>query len=145
MNLTLYKNLSSDNTINKTLADALVISINLKSDTNIVSPVLVLSVIEGVDFTDFNYCYIDVLNRFYFIQSIDSVNNKIVRLVCECDYIETYKNDILSSNARFNRNLKTGDFLEVNLDTSVIKDVELFNSDSGFDEGSSMILTTVGG
>ena len=43
MDIILYKTVDSPNTINKTLTDPLTLEINLKKDTNIINPELVLN------------------------------------------------------------------------------------------------------
>ena len=77
MNLTLYRINDDKNVINKTLGDGVTIPIMLKSDVNIVQPTLVLSDLEMYNFNNFNYCYIDVLNRFYFIDVVTIMNNRL--------------------------------------------------------------------
>ena len=80
MKLFLYKVNDTENTVNKTLFDPLEIDIKLKSDTDIINPFIILKTITGYNFNDYNYAHIPDLERYYFIQSIDSVNAKMWRL-----------------------------------------------------------------
>ena len=142
--LILYKNKSSDNTLNKELTDPLNIRIILKRDIDITNPELTLRDIEGYDLTEYNYCEITELNRFYFIDSIETVTSEINLFRCTCDVLSTYKLDILQCNARLKRSLKTGDYMSLQLDESVIKNVSTYASNVSLTTDKTIILTTVG-
>ena len=142
--LILYKNKSSDNTLNKTLTEPLEIRVILKRDIDLTNPELILRDIIGYDLTEYNYCEISELNRFYFIDSIESITNETNLFKCTCDVLSTYKLDILQCNARLKRSLKTGDYMSLQLDESVKKNVETFNSNVSLTTDKTIILTTVG-
>ena len=141
MQLNLYKTLDSENVINKTLTDLMTVDINLKASVNIVDPEIVL---HG-DFRGFNYAHIPSLNRFYFINNIEQLNLRLVKLNMTCDVLETYKADILNSNARFKRNIKTGDFENVSIDYSN-KTTSVKHVSNGTPlQGETMIIAVLGG
>ena len=144
MELNLYKCSDGDNVINKTLTDKLTVNINLKRDVNISSPQIILLNDNGAFFNQYNYAEIPELGRFYFIDSVTSLNNKMESLALRCDVLETYKADVLASKARFMRGLKTGDYIAANIDYSVIKTITKIESNSGFTGNPTMILTSVG-
>lgn len=145
MLLRLFKTKDGDNVINKTLTDPYDLQIRLKAETDVINPMFMLSSVVGVDYQDYNYCYIPDLKRYYFIDSILSVNARIWRLHLNCDVLESYKNDILSSKARLRRNIKNGDYFNATLDSSVVSSVSIHNSDKGFTGlDNSIILTTMG-
>lgn len=145
MDLILYSVDDSDNTIGKTLANGLVIPINLKRGVNLTTPSITLANIPGVDFTDYNYAHIAELGRFYFINQVENVSSRIWILELTCDVLETYKADILAANCRFMRNIKNGDYLDTSIDMSTLTTVQKYDSDvTAFTDESSLILTTVG-
>ena len=144
MQLFLYKVSEAENVLNKTLGTPIELNINLKSDTDVIRPDLILKSINGVDFNDFNYCHIPVLKRYYFINSIDNLNAKLWRFRCECDVLMIYKNDILNSKARLKRNIRNGDYLNTDIESSIIKTVSSFNSEYVMNDDKTLILTTVG-
>ena len=144
MELNLYKCSDGDNVINKTLTEKLTINITLKRDVNITAPQIILMNDNGAFFNQYNYAEIPELGRFYFIDSVTSLNNKMESLNLRCDVLETYKADVLASKARFMRGLKTGDYIAANIDYSVIKTITKIESNSGFTGNSTMILTSVG-
>lgn len=145
MLFTLYKIDVADNVINKELVNGYSMNIMLKAETDIVHPIITLQTIDNVNFNDYNYCHIPELKRYYFIHNAYQINNKIWRLQCGCDVLESYKADILASNARVRRNIRNGDYFNASLDASVVSSVSLHNSNKGLIGGdNSIILTTVG-
>ena len=144
MELNLYKCSDGDNVINKTLTEKLTINITLKRDVNITAPQIILINDNVAFFNQYNYAEIPELGRFYFIDSVTSLNNKMESLALRCDVLETYKADVLASKARFMRGLKTGDYIAANIDYSVIKTITKIESNRGFTGNPTMILTSVG-
>ena len=138
MDIILYKTVDSPNTINKTLADPLTLEINLKKDTNIINPELVLN----GDFRGFNYAHIPELNRYYFINSMEQLNFTLVKLYLECDVLETYKADILNSPCKFNADIKAGDYTSFSGSSNFTKDSESF-SNVEIDLTPSIIISTI--
>lgn len=146
MILKLYQVTDGDNVMNKTLSDTpLTLTIRLKRDTDIINPMLILSAIDGVDYNNYNYAKIEELNRFYFIDNVTNLNNKRWQLNLSCDVIETYKDEILLSRAKFKRSIRAGDYINTaDFDTSIIESIEVFKSDIILDGKESVILTTIG-
>lgn len=138
MELILYKTDDSPNTINKTLTDPLTLEINLKKDTNIINPELVLN----GDFRGFNYAHIPELNRYYFINSMEQLNFRLVKISLECDVLETYKADILNSPCKFNADIQAGDYTSFSGSSNFTQDSESF-SDVEIDLTPSIIISTI--
>lgn len=142
MQLILYTTESAENVINKTLANPLLMNINLRRGMDISNPVLRLKFSGSM--SQYNYAHIPEFNRYYFITDVESVNSNIWSFRLSVDVIESFKSEILSSFARYNRNLRTGDYQAVSLGENVKTDVSLFESSMGLPEGSTMIMTTIG-
>lgn len=138
MILVLYKTDDSPNTINKTLSDSLELNINLKKDTDIINPELVL---KG-DFRGFNYAYIPELNRYYFINSMEQLNFILAKLYLECDVLETYKEDILNSSGIIKRDIIDGDYGAVSAESS-INDITTHKADVTLTLENNIVLTTL--
>ena len=143
MQLYLYKTKDSNRVLNKTLTNESLLNINLKRDTDIVRPTIQLMKVLGVDFKQFNYAHIPDLNRFYFINNIESVNNSVDKLYLECDVLETYKADILASEMTYKRTAGTGDNIITDASTGVNINTKI-DSNITLDDGESIVLTTVG-
>lgn len=141
MKMYLYNINDAENVINKTLVNGLEIDINLKASVDIVNPEIVLN----GDFRAYNYVHLPDLNRYYFIDRIEQLNLKLVKLNLYCDVLETYKEDILNSNARFRRNIKNGDFENISIDYSN-KTTSVKHVSNGTPlEGETMIIAVLGG
>ena len=60
--------------------------------------------IQHTEFPKCNYCKIDELQRFYFIESITALNNGIYELRLRVDVLQSFLNDILRTDAYVSRN-----------------------------------------
>ena len=140
IDLILYSINDGDNVINKNLVNGVTVPIHLKQGFDIINPDIVLN----GDYRGFNYAHIPSLNRFYFINNIEQLNLRLVKLNMTCDVLETYKVDILNSNARFKRNIKTGDFENIDIDSSIKETITLIHSDTQISYDNKIIMTTIG-
>ncbi len=145
MILTLYKTLDGDNVINKTLTEPTDFNINLKAEVDINSPELLMVRVTGLDYNDYNYAYLPDFERYYFIRSCRLINASIYKLTLECDFIETYKADILSSSANFRKSISSGDYGEVFLDKTGKEIITDYASDETIELERTFILSTLGG
>lgn len=101
MNINFYNNLSKKNVVNKTLSEILLTLsfINKKDNFNTSSPILFITTNENVNINSMgNYCYIQEVDRYYFINNIEYVNNNLIKLQLETDYLYTFKTDILNGS-----------------------------------------------
>ena len=139
MILKLFRTLDANNVINKTLTDEIQLDINLKSDTDIINPEIVLL----GDFRGFNYAQIPDLNRFYFIERIEQLNMRLVKLSLSCDVLETYKESILNSECEYIREAKNGDKV-INAPESSFNKVVKYSSDIAMSLDDNIVISTIG-
>lgn len=139
MILKLFRTLDANNVINKTLTDEIQLDINLKSDTDIINPEIVLL----GDFRGFNYAHIPDLNRFYFIERIEQLNMRLVKLSLSCDVLETYKESILNSECEYIREAKNGDKV-INAPESSFNKVVKYSSDIVMSLDDNIVISTIG-
>lgn len=97
MELQLFQNKSSENTINKDLTLITTKNINLKQSTNLHETFLVFKNDNSTDYSKVNYA--KMLNKYYFVSHETLQNNSLIRLHLKEDVLETYKDDILNSSA----------------------------------------------
>lgn len=145
MELILYRTRDDENVINKDLEYIHTMNIVLKSNVSIVSPIIILRMVEGVDLFNSNYCYLDELNRYYFIREIEIMSNDNVKMMLECDVLESFKQDILNSGGEIRRRIETGDYQNTNVDTESLREVEIFESDVTLNPEKNIVLSTLGG
>lgn len=143
MILNLYINESSDNTINKTLSNVLTFSnVRLKNDFDVTNPYFILSGDNIIN--NYNYVHLPELNRYYFVDSVESVRHGLYKLNCSVDLLETYKSDILNSNCEYMRKLKAGDYVDQNIDLSVKTINTKYASGITFPDVKEVVMITIG-
>lgn len=89
--INLQCNNSDDNVLSKSLANLKTVTGSLKSETSILSPVIL---IEGEIPTNCNYMTIPQFNRSYFVTDVISVRNNIFEIHAKVDVLTTYQNQI---------------------------------------------------
>lgn len=74
---------------------------------------------------NFNYCYIDSFDKYYYITKIKNLYNNLYEITCEIDVLMTYKSQILKSTQYVSRQESTyNEFL--------IDDMVTFKNDYAF-------------
>ena len=139
MEIKLFQNKSSENTINKDLTLITTKNINLKQSTNLYQTFLVFKNDNITDYSKINYA--KILNKYYFVSHETLQNNYLIRLELKEDVLETYKDDILNSSADIIE--KTTPNNVRNIKTS--KEVETFKLKSSIvlPKKQSVIMVTV--
>lgn len=143
MKIKLYRTNDSDNVINKQLEMIYEFNIRLKSDVDIVNPVIILNDKNKMNFNECNYCYLEDFNRYYFIRSIENRNNNLWALYLECDVLESFKDDILTSTAKITRNLRENEYIQTSLNVEVRKEIDIYKSDVELEKKPEIILSTI--
>lgn len=102
MELTLYRFSKKINSM-KNPVDSEVIGVTtqcrFKDNTSIENPVIILDTHSEIDVNVCNYCYIDTIMRYYWIDDIVYVSANLVELHCSIDVLATYKENILKQDA----------------------------------------------
>lgn len=143
MELILYKTNSAVNVINKALTEPLTMQINLRRGVDVVSPVLRIEYVAGTSPSEYNYCHIPDLGRFYFIRDIQSIALSVLELYLECDVLESYKAEILNSRAKVRKVIASGDYGETTLDLTGEVDVTNHTSDITLENADNSILSVL--
>ncbi len=102
MYMNLYQNGQDRRVIGKTLTNGFSINdIEIKQDTNILKPSIIIKYFSGV--MAYNYCYISIFDRYYFIDNIQVLSGGRVELICSVDVLNTYATEIKALNAILTR------------------------------------------
>lgn len=96
MKITFYAISDSENTLNKTLENGLDVECVLKEYSNVMQLNIVLN--YQIDNFNYNYCYIEKLNRYYFISDITIERNNLLSIALKEDVLMTYKEQIKQSH-----------------------------------------------
>ena len=94
--VTLYNYSGNRNTVNKKLVYSEEL-IGELFESNILYPVLTIRIQNAVNF---NYCYIPMLGRYYFIDSIKFLSRDKATLKLSVDVLKSYEHIILKASAR---------------------------------------------
>lgn len=143
MTIIFYKTLSKPNEINKVLQNSFTITGNFKTDTDIIKPII--KVLNTTDFNifDYNYCYISELKRYYFIEDITILADKLFFISLSLDVLYTYKNAILSSVgniSRYSQNVQSSK--KNTIEDYIENEILLINP---FSETGTMVMTALNG
>lgn len=144
MEISLYKYSGGSNVINKKLKELVYYEIKLKKSTDILNPLINIKSELHLIELNCNYAYINELNRYYFIDSINPYPNGIYRLQLRVDVLETYKGDILNSDSVLSRSEQL-DYVNTSVDHEVRKEVLKYHSNITIGSERTIVLTTLGG
>lgn len=102
MMLNLYRNSAENERVDKTNYIAFVNSLTgtFKDVTSVTSP----SIIIEYETINFNYVYIPILNRYYFVEEVISVKNRLWQIRLKVDVLMSYKDTIKNQSGLIGRN-----------------------------------------
>ena len=139
MQLELYKNSSSFNTINKELSLLNTLNIHLKQGANLLHTQIIIH--NNDQLKELNYA--KMLDRCYFVQVQTLNNNKFLLLTLDEDVLETYKQDILASSQDIVEKSTAGNIKQTNVSPETVS--KTFNSDIKLENGNSSIIMVTSG
>jgi hypothetical protein len=143
MKIDFYNNKSTNNTINKDTEFIKSIECKLKDKEDLSNITLILSemIQDGID-----YLYSEKLKRYYFIKKVLN-KGKLWYIECECDLLETYKEDILASKGYIT--IQENSFNKYNGDIDGIDEVRkksiIYYSDTTIPLKDTYIMTALRG
>lgn len=145
MDIKLYYNSSDNRCINKVLELELSISGTLRDETSIINPIINIKNAEPLRY---NYAYIPLFKRYYYINNIESVRNGLWKLYLNVDPLMSFKVDILALKVVINKQALASNGDEYIDDGSLITDNLMFktvyNFTNGFNNTGEYILITAG-
>lgn len=145
MNIILYVNNSEKNKIGKTLTNDFSLSGNLRDATNIINPVILIEISE---IGNYNYCYINNFNRYYFITDITVIRTGLFAISLMVDVLESFKSDIknLSVILLNTQNVGSSNYLPSPVFRNNVKSkTDILNFPNGLNDSGEFILITAGG
>lgn len=103
MDIVLYNNSAEPNRVDKSsfITQKYRISITLKDSASVTNMSIRLKLNNN---PDFNYAYIPLFNRYYFITDIKSIRNNIWEISLSVDVLMTYKDAIYEQIGFIDRN-----------------------------------------
>ena len=139
MQIIFYKCNDASNVINKVLTGPIAADVKIRGVIDINN----FSLRVRGDFTGQNYCYIPDVKRYYFIEKVERLG-RVFEISLNCDLLETFKDDILQSKARFRRKLKKGDYVNVGGEKDIRTTITKSLSNYTMGDKYSIIVSTIG-
>ncbi len=144
MIINLCETKDGDNVINKDFKIIKELDINIRNNFNFNSPILIIK-IEDNDLLDCNYLTIPDFNLKFFIREINNKFGRVYELVCELDLLETYKEVIMGSKYEYLRQIKNGDYVNINPDYLIKTVSSKIDCLVNVEQEQSIIISTLGG
>ena len=148
MEITLYTNESEKNKLEKTITNSILLEGNLRDESSIINPIILISSNKEDITYMYNYAYIPAFGRYYFITDIESVRTGIWRVSMHVDVLMSYKEQIKNLNVIINNSEETGanNYLSGNQwITNVKNTTNIVNFPNGLNDNGEFILITAGG
>lgn len=139
----LYKCYDSKNKLNKTLTDEFLLTGNFKNNFSLTDIQLVLY-FDNIKLFDYNYVYIELLHRYYFVDDCKILSNNRIELILSIDVLMTYKTDIENMRVKLNKSSIIFDDSDCNVSDSK-KLVNHYELQNVFSEKPYIYMTCING
>lgn len=140
--LKLYKNSSENNDVSKTLTDEHKVTGYSRVIVDMLNPVIELA---GIEVNRYNYCYVQELNRYYYIENINISPNGVYRLSMRIDVLMTYRDDIMASHGLITKNREYNPYTgDVDVESRYTLEKHEFENGFDFTNGDFVFVTMRG-
>lgn len=140
MTVIFYKYNDIKNKINKTLENGLTVNdVVIQNDFDITAFELL---IKNSNFnSEYNYCYIQDLGRYYFIDSVERMNGTIYKIRLSVDVLKSFSTQIENIQAVITKSENPDDnFVDCEKSENYIS--EVINLTDNFNHSGNLILVT---
>lgn len=140
MTVIFYKYNGIKNKINKTLENGLTVNdVVMRNDFDITAFELL---IKDINFnSEYNYCYIQDLGRYYFIESVQKMNGTIYKIRLTVDVLKSFSTQIENINAIITKSENPdNDFVDCEKSENYTS--EVINLTDNFNHSGNLILVT---
>lgn len=136
--LQLFNNISDTNVVDKIINNQTIVNGDFRGAVNIVNPQIM---IIG-EYYDFNYCYIPILHRYYFINSVTMERKNLTFIKCSVDILMTYKDDIRNSYGLLSKSTEYNPYYDGGFKHENRDNFRQLNFENPFDRKGNIILIT---
>ena len=136
MRIKLYKVYDEENKLNKTLNSELVLPGSLKTKVSVFNPIIMLKSVN-FNFLEYNYCFIEDFNRYYFIEDIEINALTLFEIKLREDVLMSFNSDIKNMTVQINESSNpNSNFIDCKMSDKkeLIQSIDLENpfSQTGF-------------
>jgi hypothetical protein len=145
MTITLLLNNEPNNKINKSPSNPVNYSGNMRNETDIINPVIIVTTDSLLP--SYNYMYIPDFNRYYFIDNIKIIRTGIIEIYGKVDVLKSYANEIMGQNVIISKSSDNGtNYLNNPYIQGLCKETtNVLNFPNGLNDSGEFILITAGG
>lgn len=141
----LYQYNGDIRTINKTLPVPVELQGQIRNSFDLLTPVVSLKYEDGLKF---NYCFIPIFGRYYFIENITATGGDRYELSLSVDVLKTYENEIFAATATVLESSTPNNFIsnrnDIFIRTPNFEQLEFPNKNLFNKEGSIIMVTIKG-
>lgn len=143
--ISLFKTASENNRVVKVLTDERAVYGEFRQQTSVLSPKIQIE--TNVNIVLYNYCYIPVFKRYYYIVDITSVRMNVWEVSMRCDVLMSYSAQIKALRPIIEREEvgQSAGLVDNDLPININKKVQKFYFPNGFTKDIQYVLTTSGG
>lgn len=143
MTIIFYKTTSDEKQIQKILTDSKTYNGTFKNDFDILNPKIIISD-ATYSILDFNYCFIQELNRYYFIENVTILSNNRFSVDCKIDVLKTYSTELQNCEGRIIECENNFNTLNCETDKNEDSNIIEYNYDDSaiLDTNGSILLVT---
>lgn len=142
-----YNYTGKSNVINKPLNNPVLFDGLLFNNFEVINPVLTIRQTPSNTFNNYNYCYIPIFKRYYFVTSVNVQNDKII-MNLKVDVLKTYETEILNSYGLIVSRENANKFIsnrEIIYNRKPKFEKLNFSENTPFDENGNIIMITLKG
>lgn len=142
-----YNYTGKSNVINKPLNNPVLFDGLLFNNFEVINPVLTIRQTPSNTFKNYNYCYIPIFKRYYFVTSVNVQNDKII-MNLKVDVLKTYETEILNSYGLIVSRENANKFIsnrEIIYNRKPKFEKLNFSENTPFDENGNIIMITLKG
>ena len=147
MTIKFYKNYSDKIVVDKSLTQigSDITSAVIVDNVSVTDPVFRLKDYTGFNPATANYCYIDTLNRYYYITDITLLTPDVYLISCHVDVLKTYASGIRGNTAMVARQQNIGSlyYQDGVMKTKAYSKYDIIQYPSGFSD-FHYVLTVAG-
>jgi hypothetical protein len=142
MEITIYNNASSNNTVTKSITPIKQVAATFYEESSVIDPIILLD--NDSALYKANYCYIPLFNRYYYIKNITVDNGRQMRLTCHVDVLMSFDIRSLTGVVARNENAYNLYFTDSAFKILNYRQVITKAFPNSFSSNSNLLLTVVG-
>ena len=136
MKIILYKNYSQNDIVKKNIEQVAELEGNITNELDFLHTLLVLNYGD----IDFNYVYIPLFNRYYFVDEIKAIKDCLYNITLKIDVLYTYRELILNSQIHAIKGIPINNYVNVDYQTEVKEETRQQEFNIKLDKNGQIVM-----